>query len=271
MGEDVRSRVSANVEWHWVNMNTGLWVQKITKNEAPPYPCPQCGKGILVLEKQTLVTHETVASIRAQPDQGWDPDSITYTFSCWLKCAAPRCQGFVAVVGTGGLEAEWDEEHGTIWEDYFRPKSVEPMPEVFPIADDCPSQVAVELRASFRALWSDQGAGASRLRVAVEHLLDEVGVGHRRRTKSGYEALNLHQRIEALSKAQPEVAASLMAIKWLGDTGSHESLVSLTDLLKGYEIMEHAMDTLLGQKAKRAATLARDLSQRHARRRRRKK
>jgi hypothetical protein len=171
----------------------------------------------------------------------------------------------------GYEEAEWDDEHGTTWEERFRPKFAWPMPSVFSIADDCPRRVAVEIRASFGSLWSDQPAAASRLRVALEYLLDEIGIRRRRRVTKGFETLSLHQRIELLSKAQPEVAANLMAIKCLGNTGSHESSVALDDLLKAYEIMEHALDTLLGQRAKRAASLAKDLTRRHKSKRWRKK
>ncbi len=252
-------------------MNSDLWTQPISKVEAPAYPCPHCGKGILLLDRQSLVHHQTVKSIRAQPDEGWDPDSVEYSFSCWLKCAAPKCQGLVAVVGHGFEEAGWDDEHGTTWSPRFQPEFALPMPPLFPVPGGCPDSVASEVRSSFRSLWSDQSAAASRLRVAVENLLDEIGISRRRRTAKGYEGLTLHQRIEVLAKAQPTVAANLMAIKWLGNTGSHESSVALGDLLKAYEIMEHALDILLGQRAKLVATLAKDLTRRHARKRWRKK
>lgn len=252
-------------------MNTDLWTQSISEAEAPAYPCPHCGKGILVLEKPSLKRHQTVASLRTQPDEGWDPDQIEYSFSCWLKCAAPKCDGSVAVVGLGYEEAEWDDEQGTTWQARFRPKFAWPVLPVFPVSDDCPKLVAAEIGASFGSLWSDHAGAAARLRVALEYLLDEIGVARRRLIAKRFETLSLHNRIELLSKAQPMAAANLMAIKWLGNTGSHERSVALEDLLKGYDIMEHAMDTLLGQRAKRAATLARDLTRRHKHKQWRKK
>jgi hypothetical protein len=102
--------------------------------------------------------------------------------------------------------------------------------------------------------------------VALEHILDEIGI---ERT----EVSTLHQRIEALLKVQPEMAEDLMGIKWLGNAGSHQSSVSLEDLLDGYQVMEHALDTLFGQrvKAKRAATVAKDLTRKHASKRQGKK
>jgi len=245
-------------------MNTDLWVEPITKYGAPAYPCPHCGKGILVLEKQTLVKHETVASLQQADEWHPDPASTVYAFSCWLKCAAPTCQGMVAVVGTGGLEEHCDEDDHPIWEEYFTARHAWPMPDVFSIPNKCPGQVSRELSASFDALWSHQASAASRLRVALEYLLDEVGVTRRRRAKSGYEKLPLHQRIEVLSKSQPDIGTNLMAVKWFGNTGSHPGGVAMADVLNAYEIMEHALDALVGQRGKRAAALARHLRKRHA-------
>jgi hypothetical protein len=252
-------------------MNADLWLDLISQGEAPLYPCPHCDKGILLLEKGSLTFHSTVASLRAQPDEGWDPDVAVYAFSCWLKCAAPKCGGFVAVVGRGHEDAGWDDELGTVWEKRFRPRFAWPMPPVFPLPQPCPDTVTSALQASFAALWSDQSAAASRLRVAIEYLLDEIGVQCRRRSTQGYERLSLHVRIELLAKAEPQVAANLMAIKWLGNTGTHEMAVTLQELLSAYEIMEHAMESLLRQRARRADVLAKELTHRHANKKRRHK
>ena len=81
----------------------------------------------------------------------------------------------------------------------------------------------------------------------------------------------LHQRIEILAKSQKVVARNLMAIKWLGNTGTHESAVTLEDLLNGYEIMEHTLGALLQANAKRVASVVRELTQKHARKRRKAK
>lgn len=224
-----------------------------------------------MLETASLTHHETVESLLRQPDEGWDPDVAEYAFSCWLRCAAPKCGGFVAVVGRGFEDAGWDDRNGTTWEPCFRPECAWPMPPVFTLPATCPESVAAEVRSSFSLCWSDQPAAASRLRVSLEHLLDEIGIQRKRRASTGYEALSLHKRLEVLSGTQPKVAANLMAIKWLGNTGSHESSVALEDLLKGYEIMEHALDTLLGQRAKRVAAFAKDLTRRHAPKRQGKK
>ena len=253
-------------------MDAELWTQSISETDAPAYPCPHCGKAVLLMQPETFVAHATVACLSQQPDEGWDPLIAHYGFLCWLKCASSKCAGYVAVVGEGQEEPEWDEQYRqTIWERSFKPLFAWPMPSIFPIPIGCPKRVVAEIEASFRALWSDAPSAASRLRVAVEYLLDEIGVPRRRRTTSGYEALILHRRIEVLSQADAKTAANLMAIKWLGNTGSHEAAVSREDVLKAYEVMEHALDVLLEHRAKRATEIAKDLTRRHGKGRRRKR
>jgi hypothetical protein len=77
--------------------------------------------------------------------------------------------------------------------------------------------------------------------------------------------LTLHQRIELLSKNRPEAGKQLMAIKWLGNTGSHDSEVSFDDLLSGYELLETTLEDVLGARAKKAAKLAKLLTKKHKR------
>jgi len=249
-------------------MNAEIWKQVISEGEAPDYPCPHCGRGLLVLDPDSLTAHETEDSRRAHPDDRWDPDQAHYAFSCWLKCSAPRCGGLIAVVGEGFEEPEWDEERGQMWVRAYRPRFAWPMPSIFTVPEGCPASVARQLTKSFEALWNDPAAAAARLRTALERLLDSLGIAKRRTTKKGgYERLTLHQRLVVLEKHEKETAANLMGVKWLGNTGTHEEQVSVDDVLKGYEVMEHSLEALLKLRAKRAKALAKELTRRHRRRR----
>jgi hypothetical protein len=64
---------------------------------------------------------------------------------------------------------------------------------------------------------------------------------------------------------------NLLALKWLGNTGSHESTVTLADLLAAYEVMEPTLDAMLGERKKRIALLAKHLTKKHGVHRRVKK
>lgn len=53
-----------------------------------------------------------------------------------------------------------------------------------------------------------------------------------------------HERIEKFAVKHQQAAVQLMAIKWLGNTGSHAALDTLTreDLLNDFEHFEYALD-----------------------------
>ena len=56
--------------------------------------------------------------------------------------------------------------------------------------------------------------------------------------------LTIHNRIELFEKKNPEVAEMLMAIKWIGNEGSHE-LKGLTreNVVIAYEIIYHCIES----------------------------
>lgn len=250
-------------------MNRHLWTRALSERSAPPWPCPACTKGTLALLPKSLVYKETVESERAHDDDGWDPDCIMYAFTAWLKCSHPPCGQQVAVSGIGGVEPEYDPaEGGMDWSSYFSAKFCWPMPDMFEIPAKCPNEVKIELRAGFSLFWSDQAAAASRVRVALERLMDHVGVQKRRRDSNGkFVEMSLHQRIEVFQDGEPTIGSQLMALKWLGNTGSHEGKVSRDEVLDAFEILEHALAELIGRRTAKVAQLARNLTKKHARRR----
>ena len=159
-------------------MYPDVWKELITNGGAPPWPCPRCKNGVLSLLKDSLVNHETVDSNQHETKFGFDFDAVEFAFSCWLQCG--NCGEHVAVVGCGGIERDWGLPDAPYY-NYYRAKFAWPMPDVFHIPKACPKSVADEVRASFRLMWIDRGAAASRLRTSVEHLLTHFKVPSVRR------------------------------------------------------------------------------------------
>jgi hypothetical protein len=65
---------------------------------------------------------------------------------------------------------------------------------------------------------------------------------------------------------EASLGIQLMALKWLGNTASHEGNVSREDLLDAFEILEHILVELIDQRSVRVAELARNLTKKHAKR-----
>ena len=129
----------------------------------------------------------------------------------------------------------------------------------------CPDSVSNELRAAFRLFFADAGACAGRIRVALEKLMNHLGVQRRKKGSKGksYD-LSLHQRIEIYANATPELRDQLLAIKWLGNTGSHEGQIVRDDVLSGFEVLEHVIGEILDRRAAKVKELAKQLTKKHA-------
>lgn len=218
-----------------------------------------------------MVTNETPKSRRDRKHEDWDPTLIEEMFTVRLRCSKSGCIGEVALAGVGGLEEVYDaDEDGSFTlEPRYYPRFAWPPLPVIGIPKRTPKSVKAELNRAFALHWADPGAAAGRVRVSLELLLDALGVQRRKRNVNGRLAdLSLHQRLLILSKAEPEAGAQLMAVKWLGNSGSHGTDVSRSDLLDALELVEHALAELIEKRSRRMAELAGKLSRKHAPKRR---
>ena len=223
-----------------------------------------CRKGNVALVQNSLVFKETVVSKRGHNDEGWDPTCVSFTFTVWGQCTHPSCKQNFAIAGTGGVEPEFGEENNYDWGEFFSPKICLPMPDMFDITPKCPDSVKEALRAAFALFWSHPAACAGRIRVALECLMNHLGVPERRRDGNGnYFNLSLHARIELFAKKEAATGPALMALKWLGNTGSHDAEVVKDDLLDAFEILEHALAEILERRSARVATLAKKLTKKY--------
>jgi hypothetical protein len=246
-------------------MKRSLWKQNLTKNWCPAWPCPICRKESIKLVPKSLIYKETVNSKRAYNHEAWDPEWIEYTFTAWAECKHQSCKQQFAIAGVGGVSPEQTED-GFEWEDYFAPRICQPMPDMLDFPTKCPDDIKEELRASFGVFWSHQAACAGRIRVSVECLMNHLGIPKRKKDKNGkYFDLSLHARIDGFAKTEPNVGPHLMALKWLGNAGSHNGEVRKDDLLDAFEIMEHALVEIIDKRSAKVAALAKKLTKKHSR------
>ena len=172
-----------------------------------------------------------------------------------LTCANPSCKDDVCVCGK--IISDWDiyidlegiQEMELV--DFYVPRFFEPALPIFPIPRECPKGVHDELMRAFALIWSDVGSCGNRLRVAVEVLMNECKVQKKAKIKTGrnkgqFRELSLDERIRKFGEKQKDAATQLLAIKWLGNIGSHAGLAVLThdDLLDAFEHFEFALDLI---------------------------
>ena len=146
--------------------------------------------------------------------------------------------------------------------DLFEPRTSYPPIAVFPLDERWPETVRNELKLAFCHVFSDPGAAGNRLRTTVECLMDELGV--KKFPRNGpRKAIALHNRIVDFKIQNAEATDLLLAVKWLGNTGSHADVSRLTrGSLDGMELLERALHLIYDDTAKRLAKLAQNINRR---------
>ena len=230
--------------------------------------CPTCEIGSLWLDIDTQKVIETGPSRSLHDDDAWGPELIEERFVGLLICQNGLCGEVVAVGGRTHLEPYYDEEGIVDWRKCYEPTFVNPAPPIFEIPRKCPEEIAAELRKAFSQFWSDTGSCANRLRAAAEALLTERRVAKTTTSKKGTRTrLSLHTRIERFKKKAPDAADYLLALKWLGNEGSHANPDELTkdDLLDGFEIFEHVIELVYVKRVARLKKIAQGIKVRKGR------
>ena len=165
--------------------------------------CPTCAKGVLRFKQDTFNFEETAESKKAHGHEAWDPEWITYVYSCLMECTNPACKEIIANSGFGSLLPfdVYDQEGFPTkqeWKEYFLPKHFSPNLKIFKYPKSTPDKVSGEIEKSFSLFFSDAPSAANHIRIAVEELLTHLKI--KRYTSKGNKRnlLPLHNRIQLL-------------------------------------------------------------------------
>ncbi|WP_299745828.1 DUF4145 domain-containing protein [uncultured Tateyamaria sp.] len=200
------------------------WKQPVTS--FVDWQCPECGDTL----KEDRDNRQLLRSNKCKADQNhdaWEPEWIDGRFSTSLHCEKSCCGSMVCVGGRWRVQRYEDyDEHGLPFEDYsnwLTVDTVSPSVKLFETPIELPNEVERHLSRAFALYWNDKASCLNALRAALEASLSEQGVPKKFKTKKGkFQDAKLHQRIERFGKTNGTVAELLMAIKWLGNQGSHD-------------------------------------------------
>ena len=223
-----------------------LWKEPLSKNYVPSWHCPVCAGGYLKQKPDSLHFWETSDSRKSHEHEAWDPEWIVYRFSALLVCNNERCQEPVAVTGLGKVDLVQTSDDGdSDYIEFFYPAHVSPAPAFIVISNDYPEEVIAELNHSFVASWSDFSSAGNHIRAAVERLLDHLKEPKTRLGQAGKrERLSLHTRIVGLARRDKDLSDSLLAVKWLGNAGSHTNELTQVDIFDALDILDVILDDL---------------------------
>lgn len=241
-------------------MNKNLWKGYITEDGCPEWSCPTCKAGVLVLEKGSFKSASTKNSMEHSGEEWWGLEHVVLTCTAWAICSNQKCGERFALAGRGGVEENWDEDAGKQYEEIFQLRYCHPTLDLISVSENCPEAVREALSAAYVLFWVDRPSAAGRIRVAVERLLDHLGIPNKT-VKGAY--LPLDARIDAFMKSDATNGAQLMALKWLGNVGAHTVDVNVDDILSAFEVLEHTLSEVIDKKSAAIAKLAAEMTKKY--------
>jgi hypothetical protein len=203
--------------------------------------CGRCQRGHLRRDHRAWVEELTADTVLGREHEDWDNEFERSRFAGLLRCDSPTCRDPVSVTGTLRSEGRkvGCDEYETVTTYWVTTVSPPPLP--YPISDSVPSAIGSRLRSAAGLLWSDHDAAANKIRQAVEALLDERRV--KKYPRNGpRKPIPLHARITDFSAKYKSAAQHLLAIKWIGNAGSHDGGLSRSDVLDALDLMEEVLE-----------------------------
>jgi Domain of unknown function (DUF4145) len=235
-------------------MNRQHFTPPFSPSSPPAWCCPACGGAALAVVKDSFRVEETADSKENRNHSDWEPFWFKQQFSILLRCH--KCEEPVFSLGhTESVESD-DEEHGRVFSDAIVPQFFVPAVPMIGLPKGCPKEIADEVINASSLYWSSPASAGNRIRVCVERLMDYVKIPKKGKTKKGeFQDLTLHARIERYTKKSPDVGQKLLAIKWLGNAGSHSEDLKQTDVLDAFELLSYALEEILEGKSNRLKQL----------------
>lgn len=225
------------------------------------WPCPACGQKTLLIIEDSLHEESTLETRKIAGEDWFDPEMDEGVFCCMAKCSRVQCKEVVACSGTSGCECVYDPEDGMDYIRTYKPKNFVPPLNPFIIDDKCPVEISEPLVASFSVYLAQPGSAANLIRITVERLLTAIGVPE---LNDKGKRMVLHERLEKhLPGTYSDYAGPLMAIKFLGNAGSHTyDEVKIGDIEDAFEIMEYVVTDIFSGRKESIEVLTRTLNDR---------
>lgn len=228
-----------------------FWNCELKQFEIPKFQCPVCQKGLLISEKNKVLEETTKESERYY-EEIREEECCEEHFTAIVRCNNPDCLEITTIVGqtkTVQEGSDYDPYHHEWIPTYKRIYIVNytnPAIQLIRYPANTPKEIIELIDESFKLFWVDEASCSNKIRSAIEKLLDLQKVNKTTISKRGKrESLNLHNRIEKFKKKEPKVAEYLLALKWVGNQGSHNGFkLGRKELAEAYRILELGLNDL---------------------------
>ena len=242
-----------------MRFNKDLWAAKAYLS-FPPWPCPSCQGGTLRALNKVL-SFETIASERARTESAddWEPGWVEERATGFLRCN--NCGESVASLTKVTYEQAADPELGVAYTRHHQPVYFLPAIPILRLPENATEEVKAALARAFAMYWSDPSSSGNAIRSALEAMLDQAKIprGRNDHKNKVRRPLPLHARLELYATKDPTLKQPLMALKWLGNTGSH-AVLTHRDVLTAFELLEHIIAELYAKHTKTILRVAKAIN-----------
>jgi len=235
--------------------------QEFPKDGVPPFPCPTCGDPLKARADEIHL--DPSAESQFHFDNEGDPTMLFGIFTLRLVCSNPSCNEPANCTGLYRVVSESDTSGEILYRTMLAPAFFTPTIHIFPIPSKLPDKIRNPLMDSFSTFWANPSAAGNSLRISVEALMDYRCEKKWTTEKDGKEKeIPLHHRIVAFQKKSPHIGEKLLAIKWLGNSGSHLTGLQRKDVIKGYLLYSHVLEELFEKRTETLDAMARKINKR---------
>lgn len=253
------SSLSNTLEGESVATQARRMSESFLEDEWPDLRCPVCRSALLRPGSKSLTTVLSSASEAERDHPDWEPDWIRGSFHGSVHCSDASCATPVMVTGDYEVGyADGPEQYGA----FFRLRTAYPGPSLAPFSAFTPAEVLVRVVEAEAVALTDASAAAARLRTAVEALMTERKIRKTFLDKNGKRVrLSLHARIVEFAKQEPDISGLLLAVKWIGNEGSHDQApLEWEEVVTGAELLAHAIKKLYDPSDKEMLRRARQVN-----------
>lgn len=229
------------------DFNRDIWLRDIFCEDGvdafPVYPCSSCESVALKLVPNGICYWPDAETKRAWDH--FDDESRVYHFKAELKCGV--CEEIHHVLGFGEVDIDFEPNGDEVFDEdmgpqiqtrkvlRLNPTNFFPAPPIIALPEkEQYEEFHQLLKQSFPLFWLDRDACANKIRSSVEYLLDHKVIDIER-----WRGARLEQRIKKLENDRPDLFDKFMALKELGNAGSHEfGALESIDLIDAYQVVD---------------------------------
>lgn len=228
-----------------MRINRDPFNEKFTNNNAPHWNCSSCENGKIIFDRKDVTIYETKESKKDRDNRDWEPYWLDQYFTGKMQCNNISCKEIYIISGKIIVHEAYEEEYKGDYQECFYPNYIFPIIYLFDLPKELPIEVKKLTIDAFKLFWVDKSACANAIRTTVESILNDKKIPKTVLTKKKKRInLSLHERIEKFEIKKPEIVKSLMAVKWIGNAGSHIGGIYNKDLLDGFDILKYSFEKL---------------------------